>query len=123
MEILDSRSAFFITRKFTFRVIENHKPKGRPEFFENSEKLDVNKNEGKSSKIDFEPLIIASPTELIEKMLPRFDSSCKQLIKENEGERELLDSGGGSIIHANSSNNEITTDPLIAVHQSCEQLE
>jgi hypothetical protein len=31
------------------------KPQSRPEFFENSAKLDINKNEGKSSKIDFEP--------------------------------------------------------------------
>ncbi len=63
------------------RVIENPKSQGRPMFFENSEKLEINKNEGKSSKIDFEPLIIARPTELIEKLLPRFDSSCKQLIE------------------------------------------
>jgi hypothetical protein len=56
------------------RVIENPKPQSRPEFFENSEKLDVNKNEGKSSKIDFEPLIIASPMELIEKQLIRLQS-------------------------------------------------
>jgi hypothetical protein len=68
-----------------FRVVENQKQQSRPEFFENSEKLDRNRSEGKSSKIDFEPFIIPRPTELIKKLLPRFDSSCKQLMGENRG--------------------------------------
>ncbi len=59
------------------RVIENPKPKSRPEIFDNSAKLDSIKKEGNSVKNCFEPLVIARPTELIEKLLPRFDSSCK----------------------------------------------
>jgi hypothetical protein len=102
------------------RVIENPKQQSRPEFFDNSAKLDLNKNEGKSSKIDFEPLIIARPTELIEKLLPRFDSSCRKLIEKNKETKELLDSECDSIIHANSSNNGITNDPPIAVSPDCD---
>jgi hypothetical protein len=82
----------------------------------------TNRNEGKSSKIDFEPLIIARPTELIEKLLPRFDSSCKRLIGENRETKELLDSEGDSIIHANSSNNGIAYDPPMAVSSDCDTI-
>ncbi len=104
------------------RVVDNPKPQSRPEFFDNSAKLDLNKNEGKSSEIDFEPLIIARPTELIEKLLPRFDSSCRKLMGENKETKELLDSECDSIIHANSSNNEIANDPPIAVSSDCDTI-
>ncbi len=57
------------------RVVENPKSQSRPEFFDNLAKLDLHKNEGNPTKTNFEPLIIARPTELIEKLLPRFDSS------------------------------------------------
>ncbi len=56
------------------RVVENPKSQSRPEIIENSAKLDLIKKEGNP---EFEPLVIAGPTELIEKLLPRFDSSCK----------------------------------------------
>jgi hypothetical protein len=104
------------------RVVENLNKQSRPEFFENSAKLDISKNEGKSSKIDFEPLIIARPTELIEKLLPRFDSSCKKLMGENKELKELLDSECDSIIHANSSNNGIANGPPIAVSSDCDTI-
>ncbi len=105
------------------RIVENPKPQSRPKFFENSAKIDINSNEGsKSSKIDFEPLIIARPTELIEKLLPRFDSSCKKLMEENKETRKLLDSECDSIIHANSSNNEIANDPPITVSSDCDTI-
>jgi hypothetical protein len=71
------------------RVVENPKPQSRPEIIDNSAKLDLNKKEGNP---DFEPLIIARPTELIEKLLPRFDSSCKKLMEERTDGKELLDS-------------------------------
>jgi hypothetical protein len=58
------------------RVVENLKPQSRPEIIDNSAKLDLVKKE---SNPEFEPLVIARPTELIEKLLPRFDSSCKKL--------------------------------------------
>ena len=69
------------------RVVENPKPQSRPEFFDNSAKLDSTKKEGYPTKNDFEPLIIARPTELIEKLLPRFDSSCKKLMEEKQMKR------------------------------------
>jgi hypothetical protein len=39
------------------------------------------------------PLVIARPTELIEKLLPRFDSSCKKLIEEKTDEKEIAGFG------------------------------
>jgi hypothetical protein len=102
------------------RVVENPKPQSRPEFFDNSAKLDSFKKEGNIVKTDFEPLVIARPTELIEKLLPRFDLSCKKLTRENKETKELLDSECDSIIHANSSNDEVTNDPAIAVSLDCD---
>jgi hypothetical protein len=92
------------------RVVENLKPQSRPEIIENSAKLDLNKKEGNP---DFEPLVIARPTELIEKLLPRFDSSCKKLTEEKPDEKESLDSECNSIIHANSTKNEIANNTAI----------
>ena len=57
------------------RVVENSKHQSRPEFFDNSAKLDLIKKEGNPVNNDFEPLVIARPTELIEKLLPCFDYS------------------------------------------------
>ena len=102
------------------RVVENPKPQSRPEIFDNSAKLDLIKKEGNPAKNDFEPLIIARPTELIEKLLPRFDSSCKKLIEEKTDEKELLDLECDSIIHAKSMSNEITDNPTIAVSPDCD---
>ncbi len=102
------------------RVVENPKPQSRPEFFENSAKLDFFKKEGNPVYNDFEPLVIARPTELIEKLLPRFDSSCKKLMGEKTDEKELLDSECDSIIHAKSTNNGITDNPTIAVSPDCD---
>ncbi len=73
------------------RVVENPKPQSRPDYFDISAKLDLIKKEGNLTKNDFEPLVIARPTELIEKLLPRFDSSCKKLMGEKTDEKELLD--------------------------------
>jgi hypothetical protein len=97
------------------RVVENPKSQSRPEFFDNSAKLDLFKKEGNPINNDFEPLVIARPTELIEKLLPRFDSSCKKLMGEKTDERELLDSECDSIIHAKSTDGGITDDPTITV--------
>ena len=69
------------------RVVENLKPQSRPEIIDNSAKLDLVKKEGNPK---FEPLVIAKPTELIEKLLPRFDSSCKKLTEEKTDEKESL---------------------------------
>ncbi len=102
------------------RVIENPKPRSRPEFFDNSAKLESIKKEGNPIKNDFEPLVIARPTELIEKLLPRFDSSCKKLMGEKTDEKELLDSECDSIIHAKSTNNGIADSPTIAVSSDCD---
>jgi hypothetical protein len=102
------------------RVVENPKPQSRPEFFDNSAKLDLFKKEGNPVNNDFEPLVIARPTELIERLLPRFDSSCKKLLGEKTNEKELLDSECDSIIHANSSNNGIADNPTIAVSPDCD---
>ncbi len=66
------------------RVVDNPKPQSRPEFVDNSSKINSYKNEGIPIKTDFEPLVIARPTELIEKLLPHFDSSCKKLMRENK---------------------------------------
>jgi hypothetical protein len=51
------------------RVVENLKPQSRPENIIDSANLDLVKKEGNP---DFEPLVIARSTELIEKLLPRF---------------------------------------------------
>ena len=102
------------------RLVENPKPQSRPEFFDNSAKLDLFKKEGNPAKNDFEPLVIARPTELIEKLLPRFDSSCKKLMGEKTDEKELLDLECDSIIHAKSTNNEITDNPTITVSPDCD---
>ena len=71
------------------RVVENLKPQSRPEIIDNSAKLDLVKKEGNP---EFEPLVIARPTELIEKLLPRFDSSCKKLTEEKTDGKKSLDS-------------------------------
>ncbi len=94
------------------RVVENLKPQSRTELIDNSAKLDSIKKEGNP---DFEPLVIARPTELIEKLLPRFDSSCKKLTEEKTDEKESLDSECNSIIHANSTKNEIANNPAITL--------
>ena len=44
------------------RVVENLKPQSRPETIENSTKLEPVKKEGNT---EFEPLVIARPTELM----------------------------------------------------------
>ncbi len=59
------------------RVLENPKTQSRPEFFDNSAKLDLHKNEGNPIKTNFDPLVIARPTELIEKLLPRLIRHAK----------------------------------------------
>jgi hypothetical protein len=92
------------------RVVENLKPQSRPEFIDNSEKLDLKKKEGIP---EFEPLVIARPTELIEKLLPRFDSSCKKLTEEKPDEKKSLNSECNSIIHANSTKDEIANNTAI----------
>jgi hypothetical protein len=102
------------------RVVENPKPQSRPETFDNSAKLDLIEKEGNTAKNDFEPLVIARPTELIEKLLSRFDSSCKKLMGEKTDEKELLDSECDSIIHAKSTNNGITNSPTIALSPDCD---
>jgi hypothetical protein len=100
------------------RVVEKPKPQSRPEFFDNSAKLNSIKKEGN----DFEPLVISRPTELIEKLLPSFDSSCKKLMGEKTDEKELLDSECDSIIHAKGTNNGITENPTIAVSSDCDTI-
>jgi hypothetical protein len=102
------------------RVVENSKPQSRPEFFGNSAKLDLFRKEGNPINNDFEPLIIARPTELIEKLLPRFDSSCKKLVGERTDKKELLDSNCDSIIHAKSTDDGISDDPTITVSPDCD---
>jgi hypothetical protein len=101
------------------RVVENLKPQSRPEIIDNSAKLDLDKKEGIP---DFEPLVIARPTELIEKLLPRFDSSCKKLTEEKTNEKESLDSECNSIIHANSTKNEIANNPAITLSPNCDSI-
>jgi hypothetical protein len=98
-------------------VVENPKLQSRPENLDNSAKLDLIKKEGNP---DFEPMVIARPTELIEKLLPRFDSSCKKLIEGKTDEKELLDSECNFIIHANSTNNEIANNPTITLSPNCD---
>jgi hypothetical protein len=102
------------------RVVENLKQQSRPEFSDNSAKLDLYKNEGNPAKNDLEPLVIARPTELIEKLLPRFDSSCKKLMEEKTEIKEFLDSECDSIIHANGSNDGIADSSAIAVSPDCD---
>ncbi len=65
-------------------------------------------------------MVIARPTELIEKLLPRFDSSCKKLIEGKTDEKESLDSECNFIIHANSTNNEIAINPTITLLPDCD---
>ncbi len=102
------------------RVVENSNSQSRPEIFDNSAKLDVNKKEGNIVKNEFEPLVIARPTELIEKLLPRFDSSCKKLTVEKTDKKELLDVECDSIIHAKGTNNEIAHNPTITLSPDCD---
>ena len=97
------------------RVVENQKPQSRPENYDNSAKLELIKK-----KSDFEPLVIARPTEIIEKLLPRFDSSCRKLWGEKIDERKLFDSKCNSISHANSTKNGIAEDPTIAISSDCD---
>ena len=97
------------------RVVENLKPQSRPEIIDNSAKLESVKKEGNP---DFEPLVIARPTELIEKLLPRFDSSCKKLTEEKTDEKESLDSECNSIIHANSTKDGVKTDSVPLINNS-----
>jgi hypothetical protein len=104
------------------KVVENPKPQSRPEFFYISAKLDSFKKEGNIIKPNFEPLVIARPTELIERLLPRFDSSCKKLMGEKTEVKELLDSECDSIIHANSSNDGIADISAIAVSPDCDTI-
>jgi hypothetical protein len=78
------------------------------------------KTEGNPTKNVFEPLVIARPTELIEKLLPRFESSCKKLIEEKTDEKELLDSECDSIIHAKGTNDGITDNPTVTVSPDCD---
>jgi hypothetical protein len=99
------------------RVVENLKPQSRPEIIDNSAKIDLVKKEGDP---EFEPLVIARPTELIEKLLPRFDSSCKKLTEEKTDEKESLNSECNSIIHANSTKNEIANNPAISLSSTCD---
>ncbi len=98
-------------------MVENLKPQSRPEIIDNSAKLDLVKKEGNP---EFEPLVIARPTELIEKLLPRFDSSCRKLTEEKTDEKESLDSECNSIIHANSTKNEIANNPAISLSPNCD---
>jgi len=65
------------------RVVENQ---SRPENYDNSAKLEQITKKSEIVNNDFEPLVIARPTEIIEKLLPRFDSSCKKLLKEKTDE-------------------------------------
>jgi hypothetical protein len=98
------------------RVVENQ---SRPENFDNSAKLEQITKKSEIVNNDFEPLVIARPTEIIEKLLPRFDSSCKKLLREKTDEEKLLNSKCNSISHANSTKNGIAEDPTIAVSPDC----
>jgi hypothetical protein len=102
------------------RVVENQKPQSRPENYDNSAKLELIKKKSEIENDDFEPLVIARPTEIIERLLPRFDSSCKKLLGEKTNERELLDSKCSSISHANSTKNGIAEDRTIAISEDCD---
>ena len=84
------------------RVVENQ---SRPENYDNSAKLEQITKKSEIVNNDFEPLVIARPTEIIEKLLPRFDSSCKKLLREKTDEEKLLNSKCNSISHANSTKN------------------
>jgi hypothetical protein len=98
------------------RVVENQ---SRPENYDNSAKLEQITKKSEIVNNDFEPLVIARPTEIIEKLLPRFDSSCKKLLREKTDEEKLLNSKCNSISHANSTKNGIAEDPTIAVSPDC----
>jgi len=101
-------------------VVGNQKPQSRPETYYNSAKLNLFKKEGNPINNDFEPLVIARPTEIIEKLLPRFDSSGKKLLREKTDETKLLDSKCNSISHANSTKNGIAKDPTIVISPDCD---
>jgi hypothetical protein len=101
------------------RVVDNQKPQSRPENYDNSAKLEQITKKSEIVNNDFEPLVIARPTEIIEKLLPRFDSSCKKLLREKTDEEKLLNSKCNSISHANSTKNGIAEDPTIAVSPDC----
>ena len=102
------------------RVVDNQKPQSRPENYDNSAKLELITKKSEIVNNDFEPLVIARPTEIIEKLLPRFDSSCKKLLREKTDETKLLDSKCNSISHANSTKNGIAEDPTIAISPDCD---
>jgi hypothetical protein len=102
------------------RVVDNQKPQSRPENYYNSAKLEVTTEKKEIVNNDFEPLVIARPTEIIEKLLPRFDSSVKKLFREKTDGEELLDSKCNSISHANSTKNGIAEDPAIATSPDCD---
>ena len=59
------------------KVVDNQKPQSRPENYYNSAKLELITEKKEIVNNDFGPLVIARPTEIIEKLLPRFDSSVK----------------------------------------------
>ena len=101
------------------RVVDNQKPQSRPENYYNSAKLELITEKKEIVNNDFGPLVIARPTEIIEKLLPRFDSSVKKLLKEKTDGKKLLDSKCNSISHANSTKNGIAEDPTIAVSPDC----
>ncbi len=61
-------------------------------------------------------------TELIEKLLPRFDSSCKKLTEEKTDEKESLDSECNSMIHANSTKDGIANNLAIALSPDCDSI-
>ena len=102
------------------RVVDNQKPQSRPETYYNSAKLEVTTEKKEIVNNDFEPLVIARPTEIIEKLLPRFDSSVKKLLREKTDGEKLLDSKCNSISHANSTKNGIAEDPTIAISPDCD---
>ena len=64
------------------RVVDNQNPQSRPENYYNSAKLELITKKNEIVNKDFEPLVIARPTEIIERLLPRFDPSCKKLLRE-----------------------------------------
>jgi hypothetical protein len=102
------------------RVVDNQKPQSRPENYYNSAKLELITEKKEIVNNDFGPLVIARPTEIIEKLLPRFDSSVKKLSREKTDGEKLLDSKCNSISHANSTKNGIAEDPTIAISQDCD---
>ncbi len=51
------------------RVVENPKSQSRPEFFDNSAKLDLFKKEGNPINNDFEPLVIARMSLIVRNLV------------------------------------------------------